>query len=114
MGIGGGTFSVPVLTRIGFPIHRAVGTSAAIGFLIAVPGAAGFIIAGWGQADLPPYSLGYVNMAALFCIIPATIISSPWGGRLSHRMSPAFLRKSFGLILALMAVRMLLMSLIGA
>lgn len=107
MGIGGGTFSVPVLTRIGFPIHRAIGTSAAIGFLIAVPGAVGFIISGWGQAGLPPYSLGYVNMPALLCIIPATIIASPWGGRLAHRMSPAFLRKSFGVILALMALRML-------
>jgi uncharacterized membrane protein YfcA len=46
MGIGGGTLTVPALTLFGYPIHRAVGTAAAIGVLIAVPGALGFVLGG--------------------------------------------------------------------
>jgi uncharacterized membrane protein YfcA len=53
MGIGGGTFSVPVMTFLGTPIHRAVGTAALLGLVIALPGTAGYMISGHGLATLP-------------------------------------------------------------
>jgi uncharacterized membrane protein YfcA len=111
MGIGGGTFSVPVLSKLGYGIHRAVGTSAAIGFLIALPGAAGFMITGWSQPGLPAYSLGYVNMMAVLCVIPATMLATPLGVSIAHRMDDDKLRITFALILGLMAIRMLVTSL---
>ena len=37
MGIGGGTIGVPLLNFLGYDIRRAVGTSAAIGFIIGLP-----------------------------------------------------------------------------
>ena len=48
MGIGGGTLSVPILAAFSYPIHRAVGTSAAFGLVIAIPAVIGFIYSGFG------------------------------------------------------------------
>ncbi|WP_238147219.1 sulfite exporter TauE/SafE family protein [Rhizorhabdus dicambivorans] len=62
MGIGGGTVGVPIMTMFGFPIHRAVGTASVFGAIISVPGTIGAILAGGAATNLPPASLGYVNL----------------------------------------------------
>ncbi|MGQ0587025.1 MAG: sulfite exporter TauE/SafE family protein, partial [Gammaproteobacteria bacterium] len=64
IGIGGGSLTVPFLSWRGVPIQQAVGTSAACGVPIAWAGAAGFVVAGWAVAGLPPFSLGYVALPA--------------------------------------------------
>ena len=71
-GIGGGAMTVAILTLYSVPIHIAVGTASAVGAIVSVPGALGFVAIGWGQAGLPPASLGYVNLAALAAIAPMT------------------------------------------
>jgi uncharacterized membrane protein YfcA len=106
MGIGGGTLSVPILTAFGFDIRRAVGTASAIGFVIAIPGTIGYIIAGWGVAGLPPFSLGYVNFAALIAIIPLSMLSAPWGARAAHTVPRRVLAYGFGAFLTLTAIKM--------
>lgn len=111
MGIGGGTLSVPVLTLLNQSIHRAVGTAALFGLLISVPGAIGFVIAGWGDPRLPPGSLGYVNLIGLLLIAPVTVLAAPWGAKLAHRLSKRQLSLAFGVFLAIVAVRMLLRAL---
>jgi uncharacterized membrane protein YfcA len=107
MGIGGGTLSVPTLTLCGYPIHRAVGTAAAIGFAIGVPGTIGFIIAGWGREGLPPLSLGYVSLLGLILILPTSILLAPWGARAAHALPVRGLRIAFAAFLALTSARML-------
>lgn len=107
MGIGGGTLSVPTLTLCGYPIHRAVGTAAAIGFVIGVPGTVGFIIAGWGKAGLPALSLGYVNLLGLALILPASMLMAPVGARAAHALPVRWLKLAFAVFLALTAARML-------
>jgi len=106
MGIGGGTLSVPIFTALGVPIHRAVGTAAALGLVIGVPGAIGFAIAGWGVPGLPPASLGYVNLIALALIVPLSALCSPLGARLAHAISARLLRRAFAVFLAATAARM--------
>lgn len=106
MGIGGGTFGVTVMTLYGVPIHRAVATAAGFGLIIGVPGAIGMIVNGWNAPDLPPFSLGYVNLVGLALIVPATIVAAPWGVALAHRLSRRTLRVAFGVFLCLMAIRM--------
>lgn len=107
MGIGGGTLSVPVLGLFAYPIHRAVATAAGFGLLIAVPATIGFVVAGWDDAALPPWSLGYVSLAGFALIVPATLVSVPLGVRLAHWMSEPLLRRAFALFLALTSVRMI-------
>ncbi len=106
MGIGGGTLSVPILTAFSFPIRRAVGTAAALGFVIAVPGTIGFIVAGLDVPDRPPGSLGYVNLIGFALIVPATMLTAPLGARIAHAISPSLLRKAFAVFLLATSLRM--------
>ena len=106
MGIGGGTFSVMVMTLFGKPIHNAVGTASLFGLLIAVPGTAGFIIAGWGNPGLPPLSIGFVSLVGFVLIAPATVVIAPIGARIAHGMSRHQLNLVFGLFLLVASVRM--------
>lgn len=106
MGIGGGTLSVPILTAFSHPIRRAVGTAAALGFVIAVPGTIGFIIAGLDVPDRPPGSLGYVNLIGFALIVPATMLTAPLGARIAHAISPSLLRKAFAVFLLATSLRM--------
>ena len=107
MGIGGGTLSVPTMTAFSVPIHRAVGTAAAMGLLIAVPGTLGFIWSGLGVSGLPPFSLGYVSLPAVLLIVPATYLFAPLGATLAHTLNQKYLRLAFAVFLALTAIRML-------
>lgn len=106
MGIGGGTLSVPILTLFGHAIRKAVATAAAIGLMIAVPGAAGFLWSGLSATGLPPFSLGYVNLIGFVLITPATILAAPVGAKLAHSLRPGLLRRLFALFLLLTAARM--------
>jgi uncharacterized membrane protein YfcA len=108
MGIGGGTLSVPILSLCSYPIRYAVGTSSAIGLIIAVPGTIGFMIAGWGAPGLPPYSIGFVNPVAFAAIVPTTVLVAPLGARAAHAIPQTTLRLLFAAFLGVMAVRMLL------
>ncbi|MFQ5535227.1 MAG: sulfite exporter TauE/SafE family protein [Sphingomonadales bacterium] len=107
MGIGGGTLSVPILTLFNYPIRKAVGTAAALGIVISIPGAAGFIVAGWDVPGLPPASIGYVNLIAAALIVPTTALSTPLGARLAHTIDAALLHRVFALFLALTSIRMI-------
>jgi uncharacterized membrane protein YfcA len=106
MGIGGGTLAVPTLSALGVPIHRAVATASGFGLIISVPGTIGFIIAGWGNPLLPPWCLGYVSLLGFIVLVPATLISVPWGVALAHWLKPQPLRWAFAGFLALTSARM--------
>ncbi len=106
MGIGGGTFTVPALTLFGYPIHRAVGTAAAVGVLIAIAGAAGFVLGGLGVQERPWGSFGYASLLGAAALIPTTILAAPWGAALAHRLSRVWLKRAFALFLAATALRM--------
>lgn len=107
MGIGGGTLCVPYFNAFGFPVHRAVGTAAAIGLVIALPSAAGFIITGWGVEALPRASVGHVNLLGLVLIAPFTTLTAPLGVRLAHRLKPRTLKLAFSFFLYVTAARMI-------
>ncbi len=106
MGIGGGTMTVPVMTMYGAPAHRAVGTAAATGFMIGVPGTLGFMAGGFGAAGLPPLSLGYVSLVGLLLIAPASVLAAPFGARLAHKMDTKLLKRIFAVFLGFTSIRM--------
>lgn len=108
MGIGGGTLSVPTLSAFNFPIHRAVGTAAALGLPIAIPGVIGFTIAGWGVEDRPPLSIGFINIVGFLLIFPLSSFMAPYGAAIAHRLNRVWLRRAFALFLGVTAVRMFL------
>ena len=106
MGIGGGTFSVMTLTLFNEPIHRAVGTAALFGLVISLPATIGFMVAGWGDARVPPASLGYVSLIGFACIAPATVLAAPLGAKVAHAFSGKRLSMLFGAFLVIASIRL--------
>ena len=105
MGIGGGSFGVPVMSLYNTPIHRAVATAAGFGVIIAVPSVIGFLLV--SQEVAPPFSIGSVNFIAFALVIAMTLITAPYGAALAHRMDPGPLKKVFGVFLILVALNMI-------
>ncbi|WP_096087801.1 sulfite exporter TauE/SafE family protein [Agaribacterium haliotis] len=108
VGIGGGTISVPLLSLYNYPAHKAVGTAAAIGLIIALPGALTMLILGTTPADAPAATVGLVNLVAFVCIVPLTVACAPVGVAIAAKLDAAKLKKVFAVILLITGVRMLL------
>lgn len=106
MGIGGGSFGVPLMSLFNTPIHRAVATAAGFGVLIGVPAVIGFLFVDTGPGA-PPFTLGAVNLVAFSIIIAMTLITAPWGVKLAHAMDPKPLKRVFAVFLVLVALNML-------
>jgi uncharacterized protein len=107
MGIGGGTFGVPILTLCGRSIHQAVATASGFGAAIAAPAALGYIVAGWSHHGLPPWSLGFVSLPGFVILGALTALTAPIGARLAHRLPQRTLKRGFAIFLTIVAVNML-------
>lgn len=108
VGIGGGSMTVPFLIWCNTAVREAVATSAAVGLPIALAGAAGYLLAGHGVAELPSAAIGYVHGPALAGIALASVVFAPLGAHLAHCLPVLALRRVFAGVLALIGMRMLL------
>ena len=97
MGIGGGSFGVPLMTLCAVPIHRAVATAAGFGLLIAVPSVAAFLLVEIPEEVRPPLTFGAVNLGAFLIAISMTLITAPMGAKLAHSIQDKTLRRAFGI-----------------
>lgn len=108
MGIGGGQISNVFLTACGKNIHQAVSTSAGVGILVSIPGAIGFMIAGWNKMpSLPPFSIGFVSLIGAALFIPTSMWTAPLGANLAHRLSKRKLEIAFGCFMLFVSLRFL-------
>lgn len=107
MGVGGGVFGVTLMTLCNRSIHTSVATAAGFGVAIGLPGAVGFMIAGWSVMDRAPFSLGYVNLVAFIILAGSAFFLAPVGAALAHRLPDKQLRKAFAVGLVIVALNML-------
>ena len=99
MGIGGAIMNVPVLRYFGYPIKKAIGSAAAIGLVIALVGAIGFLISGsFLDANLP-LSIGFINIPAFLIFIPITTFMARVGANTVHRIDKSKVQAFFGIFL---------------
>ncbi len=105
--IGGGSLSVPYMTWHNLDIRRAIATSSGIGLPIAVAGATGYIINGWGQTGLPEHTLGFVYWPAVILIASVSFFTTKLGAHWAHTLPIAVLKKVFAVLLVLLSVKML-------
>jgi uncharacterized membrane protein YfcA len=113
MGIGGGLFSNLLMTFYGRPIHQAVATSSALAVLISIPGAIGYIYAGWpAAARFPdvaalqlPFAIGYVSLIGALLVMPTSLLVAPLGVKTAHAMSKRALEMAFGIYLFIVGSR---------
>ena len=106
MGIGGGVFNTPIFKMFGYPINIAIGSSAAIGFLIALIGAIGFVISGSYFNINIPLSLGFVNVPAFLIFVPITTFMAKIGAETVHKVDKRLIGKLFGIYLFIVACRL--------
>ena len=107
VGIGGGTLSVPYMAWCNVPIHKSIGTSAAIGFPIAIAGALSYIVSGLKVEGLPEFSAGFIFLPALAGIAMASVLTAPLGAKLAHALPVNKLKKCFAFLLFAMGTQML-------
>ena len=107
MGIGGAIMNVPILKFFGYSINKAIGSAAAIGFLIALFGALGFSISGSYLKTNLPLSIGFLNIPAFLIFIPITTFMARIGARTVHRIDKNKISKFFGLFLLIVATKFL-------
>ena len=109
VGAGGGFISVPFMVWCNTPMHKAVGTSAALGFPIALAGTLSYIVAGWKVPELTavPHMLGYIHWPALLSVAAASVLTAPLGARTAHRMDTKPLKRAFACLLLILAGCML-------
>ena len=106
LGIGGGTLGVPFMRLFGYPIREAIGTSAAIGFIISAFGASSMAFSGLIFSDFAaPLSVGYVNIPGFLVFVPVTMTMAPIGARLVHSIDKNLLGKIFGAFLIIISIR---------
>jgi uncharacterized membrane protein YfcA len=108
VGIGGGSLSVPFMIWTNVAVINAIATSAAIGFPIAISGAAGYIFSGWNAAGLPAHSLGFIYLPALIGVALCSMLTAPLGAKLAHSLPVATVKKIFAVLLLVVGTRMLL------
>ena len=116
MGVGGGLFSNLLMTFYGRPIHQAVATSSALAVLISIPGALGYVYAGWPVAarfpDVAalqlPLALGYVSLIGAALVMPSSLLTAPLGVRCAHAMSKRMLEIAFGIYMFIVGGRFLI------
>ena len=108
MGIGGAIMNVPILKFFGYSINKAIGSAAAIGFLIALFGAVGFLVTGSYLKTNLPLSIGFLNIPAFLIFIPITTIMARVGARTVHKIDKNKISKYFGVFLLIIAIKFLL------
>jgi uncharacterized protein len=113
MGIGGGLFANVLMTLYGRPIHQGVATSAALAVLVSIPGALGYVYAGWPvAARYPdvlalqfPFAIGYISLIGAALVMPTSLWIAPLGVRVAHAMSKRTLERAFGVYLLIVGTR---------
>lgn len=107
LGAGGAFLSVPFMTWCNVPPRHAVGTSAALGFPIALASTAGYVLSGWQLPPALPGARGYLYLPGLAIVALASVLSAPWGARTAQRVNVALLKRLFAVMLLGLAASML-------
>jgi len=107
MGIGGAIMNVPVLKFFGYSINKAIGSAAAIGFLISLFGATGFLLTGKLLKTELPLSYGFINIPAFLIFIPITTFMARIGAKTVHKIDKKKISKIFGIFLLIISIKFL-------
>lgn len=105
--IGGGILSVPFLTWQGIDVKKAIATSSAIGFVLAVSGTMGYVINGWGVTNFENFTFGFIDLKAAFFVAIASYFAAPLGVKMMHKLPSEKLKKLFAILPFVLSIKML-------
>jgi len=106
LGIGGGSLSVPFMRLFGYDMRKAIGTSAAIGIVIAITGTVSMIGSGTLFSNVKsPLSFGYFHLPGFLVFVPLTMLVAPLGAKVVHKVSRSLISRIFGIYLIIMSIK---------
>ena len=105
IGIGGGILSNMIMTFHGRAMHESVATSAGVGVMVSIPGALGYMATGWDRMGLPPFSVGFVSIAAVLALTPTSFLAARLGARAAHHVSRRRLELCFATYLIMICAQ---------
>ncbi|MGL4767542.1 MAG: sulfite exporter TauE/SafE family protein [Formosimonas sp.] len=104
---GGGFISVPFMLWCNVNARLAIGTSAALGFPIAVSAVLGYILTGFSIPNLPPMTFAYIYMPAVLGIVVTSALFAPIGAKMAQRWDVKTLKKIFAVLLIVLGLHMM-------
>lgn len=106
--IGGGSLTVPYLNWRRLDMRKAIGTSAALGFPIALTGTAGYVMNGLNSGTDLPHTLGFVYWPAVLLVMVPSYFTAKIGAGYAHALPVKSLKRIFGVLLLLLSIKMLM------
>lgn len=105
--VGGGFLMIMYLTYKNIEMKNAVGTSAALGFPIALTGALGYIVHGWAEVEALPYAVGFVYLPAFLSISVGSFLAVSYGAYYANTLPETRLKQIFAALSFVLSVKML-------
>ena len=96
------------MTLHGRSIQQAIATSSGIGIIVAIPGALGYVVAGWDSSGLPPLSFGFVSLIGFLLLMPASLVTAKAGAATAHKLPKQLLERMFAAYLIFVSLRFIL------
>ena len=97
--IGGGTLTVPYLAMRNVSVKQAIGTSAVLGFPIALASTLSYLQDAASQSTHPPAAFGLLYLPAILLITPLSMLFAPAGVALTKRLPVKVLKRVFAVFL---------------
>ncbi len=105
LGIGGGSLTFPVLLGYQVPVKNSSATSSASTLVTTLVGSLTYLLIAWRKPELPA-TFGYIELPAFIAISLGSVVTTPWGVKLSHVLDVTLIKRIFGCSLALIGVSM--------
>ena len=111
---GGGFITVPFMIACNTSTRLAIGTSATLGFPIAVSGVLWYLISFYHTAGLPAHTVAYIYWPAVIGVVMTSALFAPIGARAAQVWPVAKIKKIFAGVLFLLGLQMLYTIVSGA
>lgn len=107
LGIGGGSLAFPLLLGYQIPAKNASATSSLTTFVSAGIGTIAYLILS-SQISEPFFTFGYIDLGAFISLSIGSVLSVPFGVKLSHTLPVTYIKRIFGGCLFIIGLSMLL------
>lgn len=111
VGATGGFIITPYLAWHNIQMKKAIGAAAAIGVPVAITGTIGYLVAGLSAHNLPPLTIGFVNVPALLGIVSCSSLFVSTGAKIASNLDGDKMKRIFGWYLLVVSIKMLYSSL---
>ena len=108
-GVGGGIVIIPMMYHFfNYPLKLAIGTSSATIVITAFFSVVGYFVNGLGHADLPRWTLGFIDLWHGAALAIGSLFFARIGAYVSYKTHPFRLRKIFVFFVLSISIYMLI------